>query len=157
MTDYETEQARSHAQTAKVNAYLYAIVVLAILGIVSIVTVAVVRPHEDNSVLYTTLVGIVAPVTAALLAAMVRDTHVLVNGEMSEFRALIREAAIGKVSEARESGRAEGGLEGIASANMRTDTLHRENVRRLDKTVEVATDTNVTAHRIEGKIDKGQR
>jgi len=89
--------------------YLIAIVIMTVLGVVGIIAVLVLRPHDDNSALFVAIGGIIAPTTAALLAFLKgQETHLLVNSRMDEFKKLLSENAV----LAEKAARAEGVREG---------------------------------------------
>ncbi len=138
----------SAAQTQRINALLGAVVFLALVGASSTVLIAVLRPGMDNAVIYASLATFVGPTTATLLAFMIKDTHVLVNGQMAAFREELRQAAVGHVQAARADGLREGNLAGVASADARTDALHPPEGPSLGA-IREATDTNDIVRRIE--------
>lgn len=74
--------------------YLIAVVTMALLGVGGIVLVLVLRPDQDNTALLAAIAGLVAPTTMGLLAFLkTKDTHVLVNSRMEEFKQLLMKNA----------------------------------------------------------------
>lgn len=115
-----------------------AVVVMAVLGIASIVAVAVLRPDKDNTPLYAAIAGMIAPTTISLLAfmragegisvgqqAIVQGerTYHEVNSRMDQFRAELLKASEELVVKARAEGLKQGRQEGRVAADARTDML----------------------------------
>ena len=106
--------------------YVLAIVALVVVGVVGSVLVAIFRPG-DNTAIVTSIFDAVLSTTTALLALMVRDTHLVVNSRMDDFKQELREASAAGILAARAAGKAEGQAEGTiqgaASADRRTDAI----------------------------------
>jgi hypothetical protein len=65
-----------------VSLYVWATVVTCLITVVSVVTLAIVRPESGSTI--STIVGITVPVMMALLAAGVRDVHRGIDGRVSQ-------------------------------------------------------------------------
>ena len=89
--------------------YLVSVVLMSMLGVAGVIAVLVLRPHEDNAALYTAIGGFVGPTTMALLAFLkTKETHVLVNGRMEEFKKLLSRSAAQEVALSGARGVAQG-------------------------------------------------
>jgi hypothetical protein len=67
--------------------YVIAVVVMVLIGVVSILTVVILRPEKDNSQLIATIVSLIVPTTAAILALMkAQETHITVNSQLSQWK-----------------------------------------------------------------------
>jgi len=100
----EELQAQHPAPTSNIP-YLIAVVIMTTLGVVSTITVLLVRPEADNAALFAAIAGFIAPTTMALLAFMkTQETHVLVNGRMDEFKRLLQANALLAEEKARKQG-----------------------------------------------------
>lgn len=86
---------------------------MAVVGVVAVVLVSVLRPEQDNSALITTIVGLLLPTTASILAFLkAQETHLSVNSRLDSF-----------IVAAKAQAKAEGVKEGGRAANERTDKL----------------------------------
>lgn len=86
--------------------YVVAIVVLCVLTVAAVVAITIVRPGVDNAAIVTTIIGITAPITLALLAAALQQVHLAANARLSQ---LLELTAV--------SSKAKGVLEGKESAD----------------------------------------
>jgi len=67
--------------------YIIAVVFMALLGVVGIITLTVLRPKEDNILVITLILGFLAPTTLSLLALMkTQETHKIVNSELDKWK-----------------------------------------------------------------------
>jgi hypothetical protein len=97
--------------------YVIAVVIMMGLGVIGVVTIAIFRPLQDNTLIITTLLGFLAPTTLSLLAFMkAQETHLSVNSRLDAFMRTATYAAHAK-------GLLEGRGEGRTSADQRTDVL----------------------------------
>ena len=72
--------------------YVVSLVIIALVGALSIVAVTLARPHEDNTAIYTQIVGMIVPTTAAILALIrvgetneaVQNVHISLNSRLSQ-------------------------------------------------------------------------
>ena len=97
--------------------YIVAIVLMAMLGVVAVVAVAIARPGLDNTALYATIAAFIGPTSLSLLAFMkAQETHLSVNSRLDAF---MRNAEM----VAHVQGMAEGRAQGRTDANARTDEL----------------------------------
>jgi len=102
------EELQAHHAPSSNIPYLIAVVVMTTLGVVSTVTVLILRPMADNAALFAAIAGFIAPTTMALLAFMkTQETHVLVNGRMDEFKRLLLANAQMAEEKARKLGQEE--------------------------------------------------
>ena len=75
--------------------YVVAVVLMTMIGIVAILILTLVRPDKDNSQLIATILSLIVPTTAAILALMKsQETHLMVNSQLAkwklDFAALMR-------------------------------------------------------------------
>jgi hypothetical protein len=97
--------------------YIMAVVLMAALGILGVVAVAVARPGQDNTAIFTAIAGFVCPTTLSLLAFMkAQETHLSVNSRLDAF---MRNAELAAHIKGIVAGRAQG----RDAANERTDAL----------------------------------
>ena len=97
--------------------YVIAILVMALLGVVAVVGITLSRPHDDNSILITAVLGFLAPTTLSLLSFMKSEqTHISVNSRLDSFLKTAQAAALNQ-------GVAQGIIQGTDAANARTDQL----------------------------------
>jgi len=95
--------------------YLIAVVVMVMIGVIAILTIVLMRPTADNTQLIATLVGMIVPTTAAILALMKsQETHLTVNSQLAQWK--LDFAALQ---------RSEGAREGIASEQERVAELRK--------------------------------
>jgi hypothetical protein len=73
--------------------FVYAVVGIAILAIVSIVVIFIVRPDKDNTGLIAIILGFLVPPSTALLAAAVQQVHLAVNSRLSQLVLLTRSSS----------------------------------------------------------------
>jgi Mn2+/Fe2+ NRAMP family transporter len=74
--------------------YIVAVLFMAMLGVVSIVTLTILRPKEDNLTIVTLILGFLAPTTLSLLSLMkaqeatnvATETHKIVNSELEKWK-----------------------------------------------------------------------
>jgi len=88
------------------TAYLIAVIVMVLIGVVSVMAVVIIRPNSDNTLLITTIVGFIAPTLMALLAFLkAQETRIAVDGRMDELLELTRESgnAQGRLAEKLEN------------------------------------------------------
>jgi len=80
--------------------YVAAIVALCVLSAGFVVLISVARPNADNTGLILAVLGIVAPVITALLAAAIQQVHVGVNSRLTQLLELtaVASKAEGKLS-----------------------------------------------------------
>jgi hypothetical protein len=72
--------------------YVIALVILSLIGALSIVLVTLARPHEDNTAIYTQIVGMLVPTSAAILALIkvnqtseaVQNVHISLNSRLTQ-------------------------------------------------------------------------
>lgn len=65
---------------------------MAVVGVVAIVLVSVLRPDADNSALITTIIGLLLPTTASILALLkTQETQVTMN---ARFDAILEEKPV---------------------------------------------------------------
>lgn len=81
--------------------YVVLIAFLSAIGLMSIVSVILFRPDQDNTALIATIIGFLTPICGTILAIMVKDIHTDINSRMTELLNLTRSSA-----------KAEGKLEG---------------------------------------------
>jgi hypothetical protein len=92
--------------------YIVALVIVSLIGALSIVTITLVRPHEDNTAIYTQIVGMLLPTSAAILALIrvgqtqeaVKDVHISLNSRLS---ALLEKTELASRAAGKVEGRAE--------------------------------------------------
>jgi len=97
--------------------YVVAVVLMALIGMIGAVAVAIGRPGQDNTAIYALLGSFVAPTTLSLLAFMkAQETHLSVNSRLDAF---MRNAEMA----ARVQGVLDGRAQGREAANARTDAL----------------------------------
>jgi hypothetical protein len=97
--------------------YLIAVVVMMLVGVGGVVTIAVLRPTQDNLALNASVLGFLAPTTLSLLAFMKsQETHLSVNSRLDAFMATARQAA-------HAQGMNEGLQRGRLAAEDRSDAL----------------------------------
>lgn len=97
--------------------YIVAVLVMMALGVFGVVTIVVLRPMQDNTLIITALLGFLAPTTLSLLAFMkAQETHLSVNSRLDAFMKNASAAA-------HAEGIAEGRSQGRAAADERTDAL----------------------------------
>lgn len=87
--------------TRNVVIYVSAVIVLAVLTLVGVLSVLILRPMEDNAALIATIVSISAPTMIALIALITRENHLAVNSRLDEM-----------IVAAKQVSRAEGIIEG---------------------------------------------
>jgi len=106
-TTYNAMEDQAHRHPPPNNIpYLIAVVAMSALGVISVVTVLILRPQADNAALFAAIAGFIAPTTMALLAFMkTQETHVLVNGRMDEFKRLLQANALIAEADARHKER----------------------------------------------------
>lgn len=87
------------------------------LGVIGAVSVAILRPAQDNTLLIGGLFGFLTPTTVSILAFMkAQETHVAVNSRLDQWLSSATDAAHMKgINEGRQEGRSD--------ADTRTDTL----------------------------------
>ncbi len=108
--------------TSLSSRYLAAIVVLTLTAAISVVVLVSVRPG-DNSAVIASILGVITPTILTLLGFMQRDTHMVVNSRMDDFKQEIRNAAETSNTAAFAEGVVQGKVSGEESANRRTDEL----------------------------------
>jgi Na+/melibiose symporter-like transporter len=81
--------------------YVGGAVVLSVFTVIAIVTIFALAPERDNSGLNTTVLSVVMPFISMCIALAVRESHLAVNGRMTELMQLRGEAshAMGKLDE----------------------------------------------------------
>jgi len=115
--------------------YVYAVLLMAILGVVSITALTIMRPGQDNTAVIATIIGFLAPTTLSLLAFMkAQETHLSVNSRLDQF---IRNAELASRMQGVIDGRAQGRMD----ANQRTDDLQQTTDRLTDERAAAAAAT----------------
>lgn len=67
--------------------YLIAVVVMVLIGVIAIMLIVLLRPNSDNTQLIATMVSMVVPTTAAILALMKsQETHLTVNSQLAQWK-----------------------------------------------------------------------
>lgn len=70
-------------------AYIVLLVIMALIGIVAVLGITLARPHEDNTQLIATIVGMLAPTTAVIVAlvhnaAKIQEVHLTMNSRLDQ-------------------------------------------------------------------------
>jgi hypothetical protein len=114
-------------QVPKPTYYLATVLGMTLIGVAAIVTVFVVDPQGDHTAVIVSILGFIAPTTAAIMAFLKsQETHQMVNGRMDEFMRRMQVAAEASIVSARAEGLKAGTETGTAAANARTDKLAAE-------------------------------
>jgi len=103
-------KAAAPAPTAvghKAVQFVWAVIILSILGVASVIVLTIVQPEKDNSAVINLILGLLVPSVVALLAAAVRENHLAMNSRMTEMLKLQQKASL-----------AEGELVGRAKADI---------------------------------------
>jgi hypothetical protein len=99
--------------------YVYAVLLMAIFGVVAVTAITILRPGQDNTGVISTIVGLLAPTTLSLLAFMkAQETHLSVNSRLDQF---IKNAELASRMQGVIDGRAQGRID----ADRRTDNLQQ--------------------------------
>lgn len=86
---------------------------MAVAGVIAVVLVSVFRPEQDNTALIATIVGLLLPTTASILAFLkAQETHLSVNSRLDSF-----------IEGAEAVAKAQGVKQGRDEANARTDKI----------------------------------
>lgn len=84
------------------RAALLVILCMCALGTGGVLLLQLLRPDNDNTGVIATIIGFLAPTTAALLAYLKSaDTHKLVNGQLTEYKRTLQENALRDIADAR--------------------------------------------------------
>jgi len=103
-------KAAAPAPTAvghKAVQFVWAVIILSILGVASVIVLTIVQPEKDNAATINLILGLLVPSVVALLAAAVRENHLAMNSRMTEMLKLQQKASL-----------AEGELVGRAKADI---------------------------------------
>jgi len=103
-------KAAAPAPTAvghKAVQFVWAVIILSILGVASVIALTIVQPEKDNAATINLILGLLVPSVVALLAAAVRENHLAMNSRMTEMLKLQQKASL-----------AEGELVGRAKADI---------------------------------------
>lgn len=74
--------------------YVVVIAIMAIVGLLVSLIIVWLRPHEDNTVLITLVVGFVTTTTAGIFVFLKsQETHLMFNSRMSEMMENVKEVA----------------------------------------------------------------
>lgn len=66
--------------------YVWAVVIMALFGVVTILGIITLRPSQDNDMLIGSVIGFLMPTTVSLLALMkAQETHLSVNSRLDAF------------------------------------------------------------------------
>lgn len=66
--------------------YLVAVVIMMLMGLGAVMGILLIRPGQDNTQLIATVVGMLVPTIAAILAFMkAQETHLSVNSRLDAF------------------------------------------------------------------------
>lgn len=99
--------------------YVWAVVVVFFLTLLAILALISFQPDKDHTQEIITIVGMLAPTIASILAVMkAQETHLSVNSRLDNF---IEASA----KSGREQGDKEGYARGQEDANARTDALKK--------------------------------
>lgn len=102
-------------QKASNTPYLIAVVVMVMIGVIAVLAIVLLRADKDNTQLIATIVGMIVPTTAAILALMKsQETHLTVNSQLDQWK---RDFAALQ--------RAEGEKEGITGEQARVAELKK--------------------------------
>lgn len=110
-----TDQTSAGSHTAL---FVYAVICLAFLTVVSIVVILIGRPDQDNTGTIAVIVAFVVPLSTALIAAAVQQVHLAVNSRLSQLVLLTRQAA-----------KAEGRLAAVRDGTVAAATVSADPVR----------------------------
>lgn len=107
---------KSSAQSNSAKFIIGSIVAVSVVGVAAIVTITLLRPHEDNTALIGSVLTFLGPTAAALLAliksiqtgAAVQELHLAVNSRLTQ---LLEQTAKASKSEGREDALAAQGKE----------------------------------------------
>lgn len=95
--------------------YLIAVVVMVLIGVVAVLSIVLLRPDSDNSQLIATVLSMIVPTTAAILALMKsQETHLTVNSQLAQWKLDFADLK-----------RAEGEKEGISMEQARVAELRK--------------------------------
>lgn len=100
----ELEHLRSVPPMRSATFYITLIIGLSGLAVLAVLLVLALRPEDDNTPVIVGVFGFVGPMIAAVLAAMVRDVHTVINSRMDALLAATERAAS---AEGRAEGKAE--------------------------------------------------
>lgn len=104
--------------------YVVAVLIMSAFGVAAVVSITVLRPSQDNTVLIASVFGFLLPTTMALLAFLkTQETHLMVNSRLEDF-----------IKEAKAASRAEGVTEGMHVAEGRSDVIAGRVETARDKT-----------------------
>jgi uncharacterized membrane protein len=100
--------------------YIIAVVAMFLIAVIGSVTIEVLRPDKDNSILIALILGFVSTTTPAIMAFMqareakeqTKETHMLINSRLTEW-----------MESARKESFSAGVEQGRTDANQRTDDL----------------------------------
>ncbi len=103
------------------KAYIVAVVLIVLIAIASIVSIDIVNPDKDNTLIIAAILGFITPTIASIFSFIkAQETHLMVNSRLSQF---MENAEIAATAKGKEEGR--------LAANERTDALSKAASEKL--------------------------
>lgn len=82
------EDSTSQAIGSKTTTLIVSIIILCVITVVFVLAITFIKPDTDNTPIILLIIGIIVPVITALLAVVVQQVHLAVNGRLSQLLSL---------------------------------------------------------------------